>query len=106
MNINGNTRLLGVIGNPVEHTMSPVIHNNLADILGDNFAYAPFRVENENVGDAVKGAYALNMLGMNVSFKPKFLRQYAQLNDVMTDAIGQYVTDVKSGDFPNEEESY
>ena len=47
-----------------------------------------------------------DMLGMNVSFKPKFLRQYAQLNDVMTDAIGQYVTDVKSGDFPNEEESY
>ena len=47
-----------------------------------------------------------DMLGMNVSFKQKFLRQYAQLNDVMTDAIGQYVTDVKSGDFPNEEESY
>ena len=71
MNINGNTRLLGVIGNPVEHTMSPVIHNNLADILGDNFAYAPFRVENENVGDAVRGAYALNMLGMNVTVPHK-----------------------------------
>lgn len=47
-----------------------------------------------------------DMLGMNAGFSPKFLRRYADLNSVMTDAIGQYVTDVKSGDFPNENESY
>ena len=47
-----------------------------------------------------------DMLGMNKGFSPKFLRRYADLNAVMTDAIGQYVTDVKSGDFPNEEEKY
>lgn len=47
-----------------------------------------------------------DMLGMNTSFKPKFLRQYAQLGTIMNDAIGQYITDVKSGDFPNEAESY
>ena len=47
-----------------------------------------------------------DMLGMNMGFSPRFLRRYADLNTVMTDAIGQYVTDVKSGDFPNEEESY
>ena len=47
-----------------------------------------------------------DMLGMNQGFSPRFLRRYADLNTVMTDAIGQYVTDVKSGDFPNEKESY
>jgi 3-methyl-2-oxobutanoate hydroxymethyltransferase len=47
-----------------------------------------------------------DMLGMTQGFSPRFLRRYADLNSVMTDAIGQYVTDVKSGDFPNEQESY
>ena len=47
-----------------------------------------------------------DMLGKTQGFSPKFLRRYADLGTVMTDAIGQYVTDVKSGDFPNESESY
>ena len=47
-----------------------------------------------------------DMLGMTQGFSPRFLRRYADLNTVMTDAIGSYVTDVKSGDFPNESESY
>lgn len=47
-----------------------------------------------------------DMLGKNKDFSPKFLRRYADLYTVMTDAIGQYVTDVKSGDFPNGQESY
>ena len=47
-----------------------------------------------------------DMLGMTQGFSPRFLRRYADLNTVITDAVGQYVTDVKSGDFPNESESY
>lgn len=47
-----------------------------------------------------------DMLGMNKGFTPKFLRIYADLHNVMTDAIGQYITDVKTGDFPNENEKY
>lgn len=47
-----------------------------------------------------------DMLGMNKGFKPKFLRHYAQLHDAITDAVGQYVGDVKTGDFPNDNESY
>ena len=47
-----------------------------------------------------------DMLGKNKGFKPKFLRQYAELHTIMTDAIGQYVSDVKEGAFPSEEESY
>lgn len=49
---------------------------------------------------------AHDMLGMNGSFKPKFLRQYAQLGAIMNDAIGQYITDVKESKFPDETESY
>jgi len=47
-----------------------------------------------------------DMLGKNNGFSPRFLRRYADLNTIMTDAIGRYVGDVKSGDFPNESESY
>lgn len=47
-----------------------------------------------------------DMLGKNKGFSPKFLRRYADLHTVMTDAIGNYVRDVKSGDFPNDTEQY
>ena len=47
-----------------------------------------------------------DMLGMTQGFSPRFLRRYANLNEVITDAVGHYVNDVKSGDFPNESESY
>ena len=66
MNINGKTRTCGLIGNPVEHTMSPMIHNTLAEKMGINLAYVPFLVETE-LGKAVEGAYHLNILGMNVT---------------------------------------
>lgn len=67
MVIDGKTRTCGLIGNPVEHTLSPVIHNTLAARLGHNMVYVPFLVEGDKVADAVKGAYALNLLGMNVT---------------------------------------
>ena len=47
-----------------------------------------------------------DMLGMNNEFSPRFLRRYLDLYDQMTKAIGNYVTDVKSGDFPNSSEQY
>lgn len=47
-----------------------------------------------------------DMLGKNKGFSPKFLRRYADLHTVMTDAIGQFVDDVKRCDFPNENEQY
>lgn len=47
-----------------------------------------------------------DMLGMSQGFSPKFLRRYVDLNRIMTDAIGQYVSDVKSKDFPNDTEQY
>ena len=71
MEINGKTRLCGLIGNPVEHTVSPEIHNTLADRLGINLAYMPFFVKKGMLQDAVKGAQALNALGVNVTIPYK-----------------------------------
>jgi 3-methyl-2-oxobutanoate hydroxymethyltransferase len=47
-----------------------------------------------------------DMLGMNNEFSPRFLRRYMNLFDDMTNAIGKYVADIKSSDFPNEKEQY
>lgn len=47
-----------------------------------------------------------DMLGINRGFSPRFLRRYADLAGVMTDAVGRYIEDVKSGDFPSPAESY
>ena len=47
-----------------------------------------------------------DMLGMTQDFSPRFLRRYADLNAIMTEAVQSYVADVKNSDFPNEEERY
>lgn len=47
-----------------------------------------------------------DMLGINQEFKPRFLRQYANLQEVMTNAVQNYISDVKSRSFPSENESY
>ena len=59
-------------------------------------------------GNSVDGQVLVihDMLGINKGFSPRFLRRYADLHTVMTDAVGRYVADVKSQDFPNEQEQY
>lgn len=47
-----------------------------------------------------------DMLGLNKDFNPRFLRRYADLHDIMTDAVQHYIRDVKRLDFPNENERY
>jgi 3-methyl-2-oxobutanoate hydroxymethyltransferase len=47
-----------------------------------------------------------DMLGINTEFKPRFLRTYLNMHEQITSAIGNYVSDVKSRDFPNEKEQY
>ena len=59
-------------------------------------------------GDGVDGQVLVlhDMLGMTHEFNPRFLRRYMNLYEDMTKAIGQYVDDVKSKDFPSEKEQY
>lgn len=71
MEINGRTGICGLIGCPVEHTLSPLIHNTLSALLGINLAYVPFPVQEEGLEAAVKGAYALGLLGLNVTVPHK-----------------------------------
>ena len=67
MEINGRTMVCGLIGNPVEHTLSPMIYNTLAERLGHDLVYVPFLVEEGKVAQAVAGADALNIMGLNVT---------------------------------------
>ena len=59
-------------------------------------------------GNGVDGQVLVihDMLGINNEFSPRVLRRYADLYSVMTDGVSRYVSDVKSGDFPNEKEQY
>ena len=59
-------------------------------------------------GSSVDGQVLVmhDMLGMTKDFSPRFLRRYADLNQIMTDAFSQYIKDVKALDFPNEKEQY
>lgn len=84
MEINGYTRTCGLIGNPVEHTMSPLIHNTLAQKLSHNFIYVPFHVERGQALDAVKGACALNILGLNVTvpYKSEVMAGISQIDEL------------------------
>jgi 3-methyl-2-oxobutanoate hydroxymethyltransferase len=47
-----------------------------------------------------------DLLGINIDFKPRFLRQYSNLNEQISSAVRNYIMDVKRKDFPNENESY
>lgn len=47
-----------------------------------------------------------DMLGINQEFKPRFLRQYANLHSIITEAVTHYIADIKAKDFPNEKEQY
>ncbi|MEX2362648.1 MAG: 3-methyl-2-oxobutanoate hydroxymethyltransferase, partial [Balneolaceae bacterium] len=47
-----------------------------------------------------------DMLGLNKEFNPRFLRRYADLHTVMTDAVQNYIKDIKNKNFPNKDEQY
>ena len=47
-----------------------------------------------------------DMLGINKEFKPRFLRRYADLHGIITDAVQKYISDIKARDFPNQDEKY
>lgn len=95
--IDGYTRTCGLIGNPVEHTLSPVIHNTLAALLSHNLVYVPFHVEKDNIFSALKGAYALNLLGLNVTvpYKSQIMEGLVSV-DELAEKIGAVNTLVRT----------
>ena len=69
--ISGRTRLCGVIGDPIEHTMSPAMHNAAFAKMGLDYWYVPFRVRKEELRQAIDGMRGLNIRGLNVTIPHK-----------------------------------
>ncbi len=71
MDISGKTRVCGVIGDPIEHSLSPIIHNAAFRSLKLDFAYLTFKVSPAQVGNAVAGMRSLGIVGLNVTMPHK-----------------------------------
>ncbi len=71
MSIDGRTRLAGIIGWPVEHSLSPAMHNAAFAELGLNWAYLAFPVHPDRVAEAVRGLAAAGCAGLNVTIPHK-----------------------------------
>lgn len=71
MKITGRTKVVGVIGDPVEHSCSPPMHNAAFKELGLDYVYVPFHVKPEHLRSAIEGFKALNVAGINVTLPHK-----------------------------------
>jgi len=69
--INGKTKIIGIIGKDIENSLSPLIHNQIILKHSLNFCYLPFQVEETNLGKAIQGIKALNIKGVNITFPYK-----------------------------------
>lgn len=71
MNVLGTTRVLGVFGHPIEHTLSPAMHNAALRVTDLDYVYVPFHVLPEKLEQAVEAIRALGMAGVNVTIPHK-----------------------------------
>ncbi len=88
MVIDGHTKTLGLIGCPITHTLSPLIHNELASVYGHNLVYVPFLVKGDLEG-AIRGAKALHIGGLNITvpYKTEVLSYVTEV-DAFSKRIG------------------
>ena len=69
--ITGKTKLLGVIGDPVEHSFSPVMHNAAIAHLGKNYVYLPLPVKANDLATAIAGFQAIDLIGFSITIPHK-----------------------------------
>lgn len=69
--ITGKTKLLGIIGDPVEHSLSPVMHNAAIADLGLDYIYVPFPVQQGDLAEAIAGFTATGMVGFSITIPHK-----------------------------------
>jgi shikimate dehydrogenase len=87
--VSGKTRICGLIGDPVEHSMSPAMHNAAFRELELDYIYVPFRVKSTELGQAIAGMRALNMMGLNVTVPHKVaVMQFLDKLDHLAEKIG------------------
>ena len=82
MNINADTLCLGLIGNPIRHSLSPQLHNAVFKKMGINAVYIPLTVENSQLEQALYGLQSLNFRGINVTipFKESVVKYMDELS--------------------------
>ena len=92
--------LCGIIGDPIEHSMSPVMHNAAFEKVGLDYLYLPFRVKKEELGKAIDGMRALNIRGFNVTIPHKVsVMQFLDELDPLAEKIGAVNTIVNDEGF-------
>ena len=69
--LTGHTRIVGIIGDPIEHSRSPQMHNAAFAKAGLNYVYVPFHVHPDDLAHAITGFKALNVVGINVTLPHK-----------------------------------
>jgi shikimate dehydrogenase len=93
MIITGKTSVIGLIGNPIEHSLSPVIHNYFSEKYNLDYVYATFRVSDNSIEDAFKGIKALNISGINITVPHKEVSlKYMDNIDETAEVIGSVNT--------------
>ena len=89
MTVNGKTRVCAIIGDPVEHSLSPVMHNAAFKKLGLNLVYVAFTVTSTELKTAVLGAKSLGLKGLNVTMPHKnAVMNYLDAVDSTAKSIG------------------
>jgi len=69
--ISGKTKLVGVMGDPIEHSVSPAMHNMAFNVMELDYVYVPFKVKKTDLAKAVQAVRALNIRGLNVTIPHK-----------------------------------
>ena len=96
--ISGQTIICGIIGDPIEHTMSPAMHNAAFKALGLDYVYIPFKVKSLELKKAAEGIRGLNFRGMNVTIPHKVaVMQFLDRIDPLAEKIGAVNTIVNDG---------
>lgn len=98
MTIDGNTKIVALIGHPVEHTFSPQMHNSAFSKLKMNWIYTAFDVKPENLNKAIEGACALDIKGFNVTI-PHKVNVIPYLDEI--DETAEEIGAVNTIDFKN-----
>jgi len=89
MIISGKVKICGIIGDPIEHTMSPAMHNAAFDKLGLDYVFVPFLVKKEGLRQAIDGVRGLNIRGLGVTIPHKVaVMQYLDQVDDLAQKIG------------------
>lgn len=81
--VSGKTKLTGLIGNPIEHTVSPVLQNSLFSMMGIDGIYIPIRVPGGKLEEALRGLSACGFSGLNVTipYKEEILQYLDEISE-------------------------